>query len=138
MAYVLEMLSMVSSFVLCNGIYDVLCAWAIVFGKPLFLSDIHISMFHNKEILANCLTMKHMMAYWILTYGIVRICGSFGGVESKSMCILSYIIEAGCFEFELLHRKNMSAWRVHFVSVSSLFMCWLIILDSGLSIVFKQ
>ena len=99
-----------------NGIYDVLCSLTILrwLNIPL-LNDLHLSMFKNEE---NEVT-KRMLAYWIFTYGIIRLSGD------KALIMLSYIIES-VFLLNEYNNNCMKKAKVYFCVLSCLFlMCFL-------------
>ena len=74
-----------------NGLYDIACALAIlkVIDIPL-LSKIHMDMFIDCE--------ERFIAYWILTYGMIRFFSNEPG-----LILLTYLIESGCIAIELIH-----------------------------------
>ena len=99
-----------------NGVYDVLCSLTILkwLNIPL-LNDLHLSMFKNEE---NEVT-KRMLAYWIFTYGIIRLSGD------KALIMLSYIIES-VFLFNEYTKNSMKKGKVYFCVLSCLFlMCFI-------------
>ena len=65
-------------FIFINGIYDLLCAIAILFFPNTIIGNIHPSIF-NKEIkchschqLTTCQLKNRLLAYWLITYGSIR------------------------------------------------------------------
>lgn len=74
-----------------NGIYDILCGLNLLNVIKLpFLDTIHTQMFHH-VLIADDFT-RRLLAYWIITYGIIRLCG-----EKRSHLIsLSYYLETLC------------------------------------------
>jgi len=74
-----------------NGLYDIACALAIlkVIDIPI-LSKIHMNMFIDCE--------ERFIAYWILTYGIIRFFSNERGIV-----LLTYLIESCCVATELIH-----------------------------------
>jgi hypothetical protein len=87
-----------------NGLYDILCSLTMldVLDIPL-LTGLHESLFNNQQ---NEVT-KRMFAYWIFTYGVVRL------QDDIQLLQISYLIEA----FFLLHEYNkgsMIRHRVYF------------------------
>jgi len=95
-------------FVKMNGIYDILCAMFLLYKSPLY----KFSMFH-------CIQYPHltmlrephkidpmamrMFAYWIFTYGIIRIFDMPGSISIRA----TYGIEAICIANETLNKKTM-------------------------------
>ena len=59
-----------------NGVYDILCALSIldIIYIPI-INELHISMI--KDVERNNPLMKRFMAYWIFSYGIMRIYGGY-------------------------------------------------------------
>jgi hypothetical protein len=51
-------------FIFINGIYDLLCAIAILFFPNTIIGNIHPSIF-NKD----CQLKNRILAYWLITYG---------------------------------------------------------------------
>jgi hypothetical protein len=98
-----------------NGLYDILCAMSIldVINIPT-LKNIHLSMF-----LVNCSESRldHMLAYWIFTYGIIRLYSSESRVISYS-----YYIEAAFIANESLVKKTMHMDKAYFVICSSILL----------------
>jgi len=97
-----------------NGIYDILCAMAIldILDVPV-LQTLHLSMF----LLPIDELCKRMMAYWIFTYGIIRLCSSDPRVISYS-----YYIEAAFIAYESLVKKTMHVDKASFVICSSILL----------------
>ena len=94
-----------------NGVYDILCAMSIlkIIYIP-FLDKIHLSMFNNYE---NNPLFERFIAYWIFTYGIIRI------TNNHIFISLSYFIEAVFFLHEYIH-CSMDTSKTNFVIISSI------------------
>jgi len=112
------MFCVVSYIIKINGIYDVLCALAIlkVINVPI-LGELHLSMmkdYDNTNIL-----FERFLAYWIFTYGIIRIVDN-GGI----LVPLSYTVECLFFVNECWH-ESVHVGKATFVALSSLFMCYI-------------
>ena len=62
---------MLQKFVKINGIYDILCALSIlkIINIPV-LEQIHLQMFKNMNYEP---IFERFLAYWIFTYGIIRV-----------------------------------------------------------------
>lgn len=104
----------ISVLLIANGLYDIVCAVSILGSLPVF-SAIHASLFQEPLVPV----MARLLAYWILTYGVIRLyCGLVSG--NKVLAIVSYVIEALCLELEALSSGN-SVWpnRAHFVAFLS-------------------
>jgi len=99
-----------------NGIYDVICGLSLLVTDKYF-SRFHLSIFKEKldEI------TKRFLAYWIITYGIIRL---FLGIydEYSFLITLSYLTEILAFEYELYLSNNLYKYKVRFITFSSLFI----------------
>ena len=87
-----------------NGIYDILCAACIlgIVDIPV-LRELHVAMFIEKNP-----TADRFLAYWIFTYGVIRMFGN------NMLISTSYFIEA-LFFFNELARKNVYKEKTFFV-----------------------
>lgn len=108
-----------------NGIYDILCAFSILYFSNIpilnFFSSLHLNMFQNYKY-KDELAINRILAYWILTYGIVRF---IAGINNNNQTLqfiaaLTYIIEALCFKHECIVNKTMNCYKINFVSILSL------------------
>ena len=99
----------IHKIIFINGLYDIVCAFSILipYDVPIF-SKIHINMFKNNDLHNPCL------AYWIFTYGFMRL-------YSIKTAFYSYIFEALFFLIEL-YNDNIYANKGLFVILSSLFL----------------
>ena len=96
-----------------NGIYDICCSLAII-NNYSFLSKIHVLMF-------NSLINQRILAYWIFTYGIVRLyCGLY---NLAILSIITYLLEAFFFEYEYYVSKKLDRNKLNYVT----FLCFLFI-----------
>jgi hypothetical protein len=93
-----------------NGAYDVLCALTMlnIVYIPV-LNNLHLSMFFDRDGDRG----NRMFAYWVFTYGVIRL---FGG--SAPLVSYSYYLEALAFLNEVFHG---SVYKGHafFVIISS-------------------
>jgi hypothetical protein len=99
-----------------NGVYDILCAIAILdiwrfSGTAIsVLQNLHLSMFLlpvNDRPNELC---KRMIAYWIFTYGIIRVFSS-----EPRVIAYSYYVEAMFIANESLVKKTMHTDKAYFV-----------------------
>ena len=75
-----------------------------------YFSRFHLSIFKQKPDEIN----KRFLAYWIITYGIIRL---FLGISNKYsfLITLSYLIEILAFEYELYLSNNLYKYKVRFI-----------------------
>ena len=89
-----------------NGVYDVVCGlWP---GRSP-----HKDMFVEIDERA-----LRYLGYWVAGAGAIRLASAV--LHHLEFAALTYLIEAIVFAHEHLVHKNMVAWRVAFVCVSSL------------------
>jgi hypothetical protein len=108
-----------SNIIIINGIYDILCAISIlkIVNIPV-IKDLHLSMLRDNE--KNNPMMERFMAYWIFTYGILRI---YSGYNKKyELAAISYYIEAVIISNEYFINRTMVMERSMFVIFFSLFL----------------
>ena len=120
MPYVLGFLRAV---VLLNGVYDLVCFAAIMWlhWLPGFAS-FHVDMFRNEEDRRHPL-VRRLLAYWILTYGTVRVFAGaldHGSYVMDAVAALTYFIEVFGFEYELCAKSTMVRHKVTAVTLMSL------------------
>jgi hypothetical protein len=77
-------------------------------------------MFKNEEHINNPI-FRRLLAYWLLTYGAVRVAaGMYNNNNEMNMIgAYTYFIEALCFQYENVIGKGMVRWKAIFVSVAS-------------------
>jgi hypothetical protein len=100
-----------------NGIYDILCALSIlrlVKIPYLHLDRIHLSMFKSNS--DNPL-FERFLAYWIFTYGIMRLYAKNSFIVSGS-----YYLEALFFANELFNHQSVYLDKSLFVILTSLLL----------------
>lgn len=56
----------------CNGIYDLLCAIAMLYWPESLLGSIHINVFQEDTVRFNPI-VKRLLAHWVFTYGVARL-----------------------------------------------------------------
>jgi hypothetical protein len=108
-----------------NGIYDIICGLSILLlPNTYYIANIHPLVF-NKEYSNNPL-LKRLLAYWILTYGFIRVSIIFPSIIIKILIALSYFIEAYAFAYEyILFKTTLYYKTLWIVSSASLlgFLC---------------
>lgn len=97
-----------------NGIYDIMCAISILNCNYIpYLCYLHLNMIKQHDY-KNKL-FERFFAYWIFTYGLIRIFGNY------TLVSYSYYLEALFFLNEYLH-NSVHNDKCLFVIVSSLFL----------------
>lgn len=111
-----------------NGIYDILCAISILqMIKIPILNNIHLSMIEKYK--KNNPLFERFFAYWIFTYGIMRIS------NNNIIISTSYCIEA-IFIFNEYINKSIELNKAFFVIISSLLLGYLSFLNYQVSSVY--
>ena len=115
--------NVINVILLINGIYDLCCCCGILFFPtiPGFsqLSKLHVTMFSEEKDIQNPV-IKRLLAYWIMTYGMVRTAaGARREFVIDIAAAITYFIEALCFEYESRVGKTMIQSKVTFVSAFS-------------------
>jgi hypothetical protein len=111
---------MLSQIVKINGIYDILCAISILkmVDIPIF-KTIHLQMFKNMN---NDPLFERFLAYWIFTYGIIRL-------KYNLLVPYSYYIEALFIANECFIHKTIVFENGIFVIITSGLLGYLVGLD---------
>lgn len=102
-----------------NGIYDILCALNILqYINIPYLQSIHLNMIiHNQHNFI----FKRYYAYWMLTYGYIRLTS-----YDINIIKMSYIIQALCTANELYFTNDIYKQKALFVIYFSLLFAILI------------
>ena len=115
-----------SNVIIINGIYDILCAISIlkIVDIPV-IKDLHLSMFTTMFTTMlkkrdNSEDLERFFAYWIFTYGIIRIYSGY--FKKYGLAEISYYIEAVFIMNESFINGTMKIDRSIFVIVFSLFL----------------
>ncbi len=115
-------------FVFSNGVYDLLCFMCIIIMMKFhrswmvlnFFGTLHINVFRDEDDRRHPL-VRRMLAYWVLTYGMVRV---LAGVADDSLmncaAALTYLIEAFAFGYEFLAERSVIGYKVAAISLMSL------------------
>lgn len=109
--------------VLFNGMYDLLCFMGIMWFHSLpGFSSFHLSIFREEDDRRHPL-VRRLLAYWILTYGMVRVLA--GAVDHESHALdavaaMTYFIEAFGFEYELCVEETVIRSKVTAITLMSL------------------
>jgi hypothetical protein len=110
----------INLILLLNGVYDILCAAGILWFSDVpgfsVLAKLHTDMFAKEEHRQNPV-IRRMMAYWLMTYGMVRIAAGLSRTPHLYIiAAMTYFVEAGCFEYENRVGRTMIPSKVAFVS----------------------
>jgi len=96
-----------------NGIYDIICGLCILqYIRIPYIGTIHLNMIKNNE--TNAIFQRYY-AYWILTYGYMRLTTS-----DIHFIKMSYYIEAFCTINELVFTNDIVPEKALFVIFVSL------------------
>ena len=100
-----------STVLIANGIYDLICSLCALFF-PLFSPHLKMLVRDDQDP-----AVQRLMAYWIFTYGTVRL---VVGVQGYCMPVaaLTYFVEALCVAHEGFC-GSMVAWKSAFVALFS-------------------
>ena len=101
------------TFIILNGIYDIICGFNLIYDFSPRLSLLHTSqLFINIDD-----NVKRFLGYVLLLFGIIRL-----SLNYNLICI-SYLFEAYLFEYELYkNNKNVNILNIRFVSIFSIFL----------------
>ena len=112
-----------------NGIYDLACSCSILVFPAPWLSSLHSGMFADDEHRTHPV-IRRLLAYWILTYGSVRLAVGLLSEGCLLAAALTYFAEAYCFAHEHFVGHTLIRWRAAFVSLTSAGIFIIIILHS--------
>lgn len=108
---------MLREVIFLNGIYDMACAATHLLGhrgNSWLLSRLHADML-EPEI------QQRMLAYWIFTYGIVRLAAFSSALQSwECMVSCSYSAEAAAYALEGFYFGTVDKKKAAWVSLTSI------------------
>jgi hypothetical protein len=111
---------MLRDIILCvvfvNGVYDVLCFLGIMLALPVF-GSLHTSVFKPDKLSP---LAQRILAYWILTYGMIRVLVVSGDECITAAAALTYLIETIAFECENFAHGSVVRYKVHAMSLASM------------------
>ena len=109
--------------VIFNGLYDILCALCLlkIINIPI-LNKIHLSMFINEPTDQD----KRYMAYWIVTYGYIRLLWLIH--LNNYLVSISYLIEAIVIFNECIIHKQIYVYNGIIVSIISFIIAMFVLL----------
>ena len=107
-----------------NGMYDVACSLTIIFirNPKNFLANLHITMFKDHEEQLPTPLSRRLLAYWIFTYGMVRMTALNFSWYAYFAVACTYFVEGMALSLEELLYKNTVPWKSLSVSVLSCMM----------------
>lgn len=100
-----------------NGLYDILCAVIILSKKNTILGKLHASLFLTHQL--NTMSLR-MLAYWIFTYGMIRLLS-----DNKILLSSSYMIEMGVYANEIIVHKSVSICKSVPVMIMSMVFAYI-------------
>lgn len=120
MTSVIECLdAFVDASVLVNGVYDVACAFSILWRPVSRLARLHLHVFNE----LNTPAAHRIFAYWVMTYGLSRIvAGAYTSPATDAIAVLSYLTESAAYYNESSFLTGVDAGKARFVYLSSLFL----------------
>jgi hypothetical protein len=103
---------MINSVVCANGVYDIVCAIAIMFFPDTSIGRLHVDVF----VAPMDAITRRILAYWVLTYGVIRMAAVLHHQTVDRVIVTTYLLEAVVFAVETLvfnstHRCR-AAWIV--------------------------
>jgi hypothetical protein len=104
--------------ILINGVYDIFCAYSILYDSKNIFSTLHAHVFKVKNIKDDL--HRRLLGYWILTYGLMRLFFKY-----KVLIYISYGIEMFMFFNEGYIHKTAKLFEVNFILLSSIIMVYL-------------
>ena len=102
----------IQQLVIFNGLYDILCAFSILkIINVSLLNKLHLSMFIDEPTEQE----KRWIAYWVFTYGCIRLLAN-----NKYLISISYLIEASVIINECFIHKQIYIYNGIIVPILSL------------------
>ena len=105
-----------------NGIYDLLCAMAMLYWPESLLGSIHINVFQEDTVRLNPI-VKRLLAHWVFTYGVARLMVIF--IQQSWLYFfvaVTYTVEGLYFKFDGFGMGAVHEDRALFVFVA----CWVL------------
>jgi len=107
---------------IANGLYDVVCAFCTICAPE---TSIHLTCFIKEEVRQDPM-IRRLLAYWIATYGLVRLHAGIAG-ECYGIAAATYFVECASYGLEMRY-SEMIPWKASFVSAScALIGAWMLI-----------
>ncbi len=120
----------VLDWIVCiNGLYDIMCAVGILFLPNTVgftgLAKLHPTMFRDPAIQDHPI-VRRLLAYWLITYGCVRMAVFNHDMAVDFLAASTYFIEAWAYAYEDLAYETTIRAKVAWVSWSSVVLGLLI------------
>lgn len=124
---------MLREIIFLNGIYDLLCAASHLLNQNNALTKLHGDLLLlSREDPAEKELQQRMLAYWILTYGLVRLAAAAPLLDTWECVVASnYFVEAFAYAMEGFVHGTVDGKKAAFVCVTSaglgaavLFLIW--------------
>jgi hypothetical protein len=104
--------------VFLNGIYDIICGLNILFSPDTMLAQLHPTVF-KQQYHTNSF-VRRLLAYWVITYGMIRTTIVHDNLIIRQQTALTYFIEAYAFAFEsIVHESTIRYKALWIVTISS-------------------
>ena len=104
-----------------NGVYDLLCALAMVCGCCDALANLHTDMLEEEE--AAQPAVQRFWAYWIATHGCIRLWAGALLREDRALATLaalSLFLEGAGLVYEAFVMRTVVRWRAACVALLSI------------------
>ena len=115
---------MLREIIFLNGVYDLACAASHLLNKKNALTKLHGDLFFKDEPNIPQDLQQRLLAYWILTYGIVRLAAIaplYSRVAQSWECMVAsnYFVEAVAYALEGFVYRTVDRKKAAFVSATS-------------------
>ena len=113
--------TLINVIVMINGIYDILCSLCIlqIINIPT-LNTLHVTMFSSNDVSKLSEREKRILAYWILTYGWVRLL--IGLTDNKILVCITYFVEVAAIYNEwFIHKQIVTNIAISVIIISAIF-----------------
>ena len=113
-------MNILKQFAIVNGLYDMLCALCLLkIINISILNKLHLSMFINEPTDQE----KRWIAYWIFTYGIIRLVAN-----NNYLISISYLIEVIIMLNECFIHKQIYVYNGIIVSIISFIIAIIVLM----------
>lgn len=109
-----------------NGAFDIGCAFLALYAPHLSIAALHVGMFIQEKDYKHEI-LRRVMAYWLLSYGMVRLAFWQPGCVHPGLVACTYFLEAFAWWTEEVvylttheEKTTMVSWMSIFLGVSTL------------------